>query len=289
MRLLSSEGKTFTLEELGLEDRDLEVVKKSYSKPYGTIFAVGPTGSGKTTTLYSMLKILNSKEVNITTVEDPVEYSIVGVNHVQINPKADLTFANVLRSILRQDPDIIMVGEIRDSETASIAINAAMTGHLVLSTLHTNDAASAIPRLIDMGIEDFLIASTLNVIIAQRLARRLCQQCKKETTITKEEYQELQKMRSDLADLVKEGDKVFKEQGCEKCSSNGFKGRVGLYEVLLINKQIRHIITSGANIDELLDQARKDGMTLIVEDGVKKVKAGMISLNELIRVTAIKE
>lgn len=289
MRLLSSEGKAFTLEELGLEGRDLEVITKGYKKPYGTIFAVGPTGSGKTTTLYSILKILNSEEVNITTVEDPVEYSIKGVNHVQINPKADLTFANVLRSILRQDPDIIMVGEIRDAETASIAINAAMTGHLVLSTLHTNDAVSTIPRLIDMGIEDFLIASTLNVIVAQRLARRLCSKCKQEVTLTKEEHEELQKMRPDLAGFIKLGEKMFKEKGCEECSSSGFKGRVGLYEVLQVNKQIRYIISNGASTDELLEQAKKDGMTLIVEDGVKKLREGLISLSELTRVTAIKE
>lgn len=290
IRLLGGDTDSYGLEDLGVVGKDLEVVKKSYSKPYGMILAVGPTGSGKTTTLYSILKILNSREVNITTVEDPVEYDIGGINHVQINTKADLTFANGLRAILRQDPNIIMIGEIRDAETAKIAINSAMTGHLVLSTLHTNDSVTTIPRLLDMGIERFLVASTLNVIVAQRLARRLCNNCKVEVTLQRERIEELNKLRPDLASLLKDGIKIFDEKGCEICGRSGFKGRVGLYEVLEIHESIRRIITEGnGNVDEIFKQARADGLVLIVEDGIKKLKEGIVSISELVRVTALKE
>jgi len=234
IRLLSSEGQEFTLEDLGIMGDKLDAVKKAYNKPYGMILTVGPTGSGKTTTLYAVLKLLNSREVNITTVEDPVEYSISGVNHVQINTRADLTFANGLRAILRQDPNIIMIGEIRDSETAKIAINAAMTGHMVLSSLHTNDAITTIPRLIDMGVEEFLVASTLNIIIAQRLARRLCPKCKEKYKITDTELEEIKKMREDIAELIKPGEEFYKEKGCSECSNTGFKGRIGLTNGLTV-------------------------------------------------------
>jgi len=253
------------------------------------ILAVGPTGSGKTTTLYTILKILNSTDVNITTIEDPVEYDIDGVNHIQINVKAKLTFATGLRSILRQDPDIVMVGEIRDSETARIAINAALTGHLVLSTLHTNDAVTTIPRLIDMGIEPFLVASTVNVIIAQRLARKLCDNCKKEFTLSAQDHAELDKIRPDIATIIKSGEKAYHEVGCQVCGDSGYKGRIGLYEILEITEPIREQITGGANADAIYNVARKQGISLIVEDGAKKVKAGITSISELIRVTALKE
>lgn len=289
MRLLTSEGRSFKLEDLGLKDNELEVVQKAYSKPYGMILAVGPTGSGKTTTLYSILKILNSSEVNITTVEDPVEYDLPGVNHIQINTKANLTFATGLRSILRQDPDIIMVGEIRDAETARIATNAALTGHLVLSTLHTNDAVTAIPRLMDMGIEGFLVASTVNLVVAQRLARKLCDECKKQFTLTKEDMEELKKIRPDIAAQLKGGEKIFHEVGCTVCDGSGFKGRLGLYEVFEIDESIRKLISEGTSSDELYKQARKNGLILIVEDGVKKLITGVTSISELIRVTALKE
>lgn len=287
-RLLTQEGRSFALEDLGLVGNDFELVKKAYSKPYGTILTVGPTGSGKTTTLYAILKLLNSIERNITTVEDPVEYSIDGVNHIQINTKANLTFASGLRSILRQDPDVVMVGEIRDGETARIATNAAMTGHLVLSTLHTNDSVTTIPRLVDMGIEAFLVASTVNLVIAQRLARKLCPHCSVKFRLTQQHLTILARVRPDIAKLLKVGEVISKERGCDKCA-DGFKGRIGLFEVLPITREIRKAITSGSSADEIYTIARKEGLIVIVEDGIKKLRQGLVSISEIIRVTAIKE
>lgn len=289
MRLLIKEGKSFTFSSLGMSDADQLVVEKSYNRPYGMILAVGPTGSGKTTSLYAILQKLNSRDVNITTVEDPVEYSIDGVNHIQVNNKANLTFASGLRSILRQDPDIIMIGEIRDAETANIATNAALTGHLVLSSLHTNDAISTIPRLIDMDVEPFLVASTLNIVIAQRLARKLCDKCKKQITIDQEELTRITKMRQDIAVNFKVGDVVYKEEGCETCGDSGFMGRFGLFEILEITEKIRRMISERENIDDVFKVARENGMKLIVEDGVNAVKTGTTSLEEIMRVTALKQ
>lgn len=289
IRLLTSGGKSLELADLGFSADALERVKNNYTKPYGMIVASGPTGSGKTTTLYSILKLVNSRDVNISTIEDPVEYSIEGVNHIQVNTKADLTFATGLRSLLRQDPDVIMIGEIRDKETAKIAINAAMTGHLVLSTIHTNDAVTTVPRFIDMGVEGYLVATTLNLIIAQRLARKLCSKCKKKVEITKEDYDSIQKIRPDIAAMIKVGDIVYEETGCSLCRDTGFKGRLGLYEVFEVNKDMRKMISEGADSDTLFEQARKNGLVLIVEDGIVKLKAGDISISELLRVTAIKE
>lgn len=289
MRLLVKEGKSFSFTSLGMSEKDQLVVEKSYNRPYGMILAVGPTGSGKTTSLYAILQQLNSREVNITTVEDPVEYSIDGVNHIQVNNKASLTFASGLRSILRQDPDIIMIGEIRDSETANIAINAALTGHLVLSTLHTNDSISTIPRLIDMEVEPFLVASTLNIIIAQRLSRKLCENCKKEYTISEEEFVHFQKMRPDIAELLKAGETAYKEVGCDACGDSGFMGRVGLFEILEITEKIRRMISERENVDDIFEVARENGMKLIVEDGVNAIKNGVTSVEEIMRVTALKQ
>ena len=289
MRLLSQDGRSFKLEDLGIVGEQLKIIQKNYAKPYGMILSTGPTGSGKTTTLYSILKIINSADKNITTIEDPVEYDIAGVNHIQINPKANLTFASGLRSILRQDPDIVMVGEIRDSETAKIAINAAMTGHLVLSTLHTNDAVTTIPRLVDMGVEKYLVASTVNVIVAQRLARKLCEDCKEECKMDQKLLDEIKLTRPDIAGYFKLGEKLYKEVGCIKCVSTGYKGRIGLYEVLELKEDLRKIIYEGGTADELLTAARKDGLILIVEDGMQKIRDGVVSLNELLRVTAISE
>ncbi|MCB0321756.1 MAG: type II/IV secretion system protein, partial [Bdellovibrionales bacterium] len=288
IRLLTKTGKSFELEDLGFEDRDLNEMRKAFTKPYGMILTVGPTGSGKTTTLYSVLKILNSTEVNITTVEDPVEYELEGVNHVQTNEKAGLTFATGLRSILRQDPDIVMIGEIRDSETARIATNAALTGHLVLSTLHTNDAITTIPRLLDMEVERFLVATTINLVIAQRLARKLCDHCKKETGLDLKNSETL-KLRSDMMALLKNGEKVYEAGGCNECNGSGYKGRIGLYETLVFTKTIRAMISEERSNDEIYEQARKEGLTLIVEDGIRKIRAGMIDIEELARVTALKE
>lgn len=289
MRLLIKEGKSFSFESLGMGELDQKIVEKSYKRPYGMILAVGPTGSGKTTTLYSILKNLNTREVNITTVEDPVEYSIDGVNHIQVNSKANLTFASGLRSILRQDPDIIMIGEIRDDETAGIATNAALTGHLVLSSLHTNDALSTIPRLIDMKVEPFLVASTLNIVIAQRLARKLCDKCKKEHILSAEEHEAIKKMRPDITELIKVGDKIYKETGCDVCQQSGFDGRIGIFEMLEITEKIRRMISERENIDDIFKIARENGMKLIVEDGVNSIKNGVTSIEEVIRVTSLKQ
>lgn len=289
IRLLSQENKAFALADLGFVDTDIRKIEKSYSKQYGMILATGPTGSGKTTSLYTIIKLLNTREKNITTIEDPVEYDIEGVNHIQINPKANLTFASGLRSILRQDPDIMMVGEIRDKETARIAVNSAMTGHLVLSTLHTNDAITTIPRLLDMGIEPFLISSTLNVIISQRLARKLCESCKKKYSLTKTEHDAINKVRPDLADHLKVDETYYKEVGCETCRFTGYKGRIGIYEVLEINKEIRDEIGPIINQDKILTVARKQEFRLLIEDGIEKLNKGIISVAELAKVVALKE
>lgn len=290
IRLLSQTNRTFGLADLGFEPDDLEKVEASYREPYGLILSTGPTGSGKTTTLYSILKILNTREVNITTIEDPVEYNIVGVNHIQINTKSDLTFANGLRSILRQDPNIIMVGEIRDTETARITVNSALTGHLVLSTVHANDAISAIPRLIDMGIEPFLVASTVNIIVSQRLARRLCDKCKTEYVIGKEEaHKDMLKLRPDLGKYLNTTDKLYKANGCSQCDNTGYSGRIGLYEILKTNKEIRDVIITSPTTDNIYAAAKKHGFKLMIEDGIFKLKKGLIDLEELIRVIAIKE
>ncbi len=288
IRLLTQKGKSFKLEDLGMGPHELGVVQRAYMKPYGSILVSGPTGSGKTTTLYSILQIINSREINITTIEDPVEYEIVGVNHVHINTKAGLTFARGLRSILRQDPNVIMIGEIRDDETAKISTESAMTGHLVLSTIHTNDSVTTIPRLMDMGVDSYLVANTLNVVIAQRLGRKLCEKCKTPYTITQQDLVQLQKIRPDIVALLKPGVKIFKEKGCSECVS-GYKGRIGLYEVLEINEPIRKIIMEDAGTDAIFNLARKQGLVLIVEDGVNKLMAGILSMSELLRVTALKE
>ena len=289
IRLLAQQGKGLTLEELGIVGTDLEKVNKGFNKPYCMILAVGPTGSGKTTTLYTILKMLNSRERNITTIEDPVEYDIDGVNHIQVNDKANMTFANGLRAILRQDPDIVMVGEIRDTETARIAINAAMTGHLVLSTLHTNDSVTTIPRLVDMGIEPYLVAATVNVVVAQRLTRRLCEKCKQKYTLTKDDLEHVVKVRPDIAKFFKIGESLYRKNGCSVCSDSGYKGRVGMYEVLEVNEKLRKIISEDGTVDEIFAVGRKLGMKLIVESGIAKIKDGLIDFDELFRVTTMRE
>jgi type IV pilus assembly protein PilB len=289
IRLLAQQGKGLTLEDLGLQGADLEKIVKSYNKPYGMILAVGPTGSGKTTTLYTILKILNSRDRNITTIEDPVEYDLEGINHIQVNVKANMTFASGLRAILRQDPDIVMVGEIRDEETARIAINAAMTGHLVLSTLHTNDSVTTIPRLVDMGIERYLVASTVNVVVAQRLVRRLCEKCKQKKPLNKEELAALKKMRPDIAAEFKVGEGIYRKNGCSACGDIGYKGRVGLYEVLEVNEQVRKIISEQGTVDDIFAVANEQGIKLIVESGIEKIKSGVIDFDELMRVTTMRD
>ncbi len=288
MRLLSSHSRKFSLVDLGMNEKDLKKVTNAFSKAYGMILSTGPTGSGKSTSIYSILKILNVREKNITTVEDPVEYHIQGVNQIQVNPKTDLTFANGLRSILRQDPNIIFVGEIRDNETAGIAVNAALTGHLVLSTLHTNDAATALPRLMDMDVEPFLVASTVNVIIAQRLIRKICESCKGLITISKEELEK--NIPKDLVEKhfgVKNEVHIYKGAGCKICHNTGYAGRIGVFEVLEVSNRIKELIAEKNDSDVILQEALKEGMTTMFDDGLDKVVKGLTTIEEILRVTKI--
>lgn len=287
MRLLSEKNRQFGLETLGFSQEDLIKVKKEIVKPYGMILATGPTGSGKTTTLYSIIKVLNRREINISTIEDPVEYDMEEVNQIQVNPKTNLTFAKGLRSILRQDPDIIMVGEIRDEETAGIAINSAMTGHLVLSTLHTNDAPTTLPRLLDMGIEPFLIASTINLIIAQRLVRKICTQC---VVSERMSYEDLKKKLpvkgiEEYFSGSRKNIRIYHGKGCGVCSNTGYKGRIGIFEVLVVSETVKSLIMKRANADEIRKQAQAEGMKTMIEDGISKVIAGITTVEELLRAT----
>ncbi len=288
LRLLSSKFRKFSLIDLGMNETDLKKVTTAYSKSYGMILSTGPTGSGKTTTIYAILKILNTREKNITTIEDPAEYRIKGVNQINVNTKTNLTFANGLRSILRQDPNIIFVGEIRDSETAGIAVNASLTGHLVLSTLHTNDAATALPRLIDMNVEPFLVASTINVIIAQRLVRKICEICKETRTITKEEL--LSNLPPDVINKFV-GEKtniiIYQGSGCKICHLTGYSGRIGVFEVLEVTKDIRDLITKRQDADVILQKAIEQGLTTMLDDGLEKVMKGLTTIEEVLRVTKI--
>ncbi len=285
MRLLAEKNKQLTMEEIGLGDVDYKKLSKSIQNPWGMILVTGPTGSGKTTSLYSVLKILNRKTVNIATIEDPVEYNIDGITQIQVNPKAKLTFATGLKSIVRQDPDIIMVGEIRDSETADIAVNSAMTGHLVLSTLHTNDAPTAIPRLLDMGIEAFLVSSTVNIIIAQRLLRKICPSCIHSYDATPDSLKT--KLPESLIQKVTGGKdtvRLYIGKGCPVCNNTGYMGRTGVFEILEVDDEIRKLIMSNANADMIREKAREKGMTTMIEDAVLKAKNGVTSVEELIRV-----
>jgi len=288
LRLLSSKFRKFSLVDLGMNEKDLKKVKDAYSRSYGMILSTGPTGSGKTTSIYAILKLLNTREKNITTIEDPAEYRIKGVNQINVNVKTDLTFANGLRSILRQDPNIIFVGEIRDSETAGIAVNASLTGHLVLSTLHTNDAATALPRLIDMNVEPFLVASTVNVIIAQRLVRKICEICKSTRSITKEEL--LKNLPPEIINKYVEKKTtvtIYQGAGCKICHMTGYSGRIGVFEVLEITKAIRDLITKRQDADVILQKAIQEGMTTMLDDGLEKVFQGLTTIEEVLRVTKI--
>jgi len=295
MRLLSETAKAYGLEELGLRSKALDDVQINLRKPVGMILVTGPTGSGKTTTLYSMMEILNEPGINISTVEDPIEYRMPRVNQTQVSPKIGLTFANGLRSLLRQDPDIIMVGEIRDSETTSLAINAALTGHLVLSTLHTNSAAGAIPRLLDMKAKPFLISSTLNLVLAQRLVRKICSE-KEKYYLKDEELKEIAKY-CDLDRILK----ILKEEKIispkttwkkilffrpkpTKESPDGYKGRIGIFEVLPVTETIKELIFKQATSDQIQEQAQKEGMTTMIEDGFIKAAQGVTSIEEILRV-----
>jgi len=290
LRLLASKTRKFSLADLGMNATDLGKVIVAYNKSYGMILSTGPTGSGKTTSIYSILKILNTREKNITTIEDPVEYRIKGVNQIQVNTKTDLTFANGLRSILRQDPNIVFVGEIRDDETAGIAVNAALTGHLVLSTLHTNDAATALPRLIDMGVEPFLVASTVNIIIAQRLVRRTCDVCRTAYKMRRSDL--LQNLPQEI--VLKHfpaGDEitVYKGNGCKICHQTGYAGRIGVFEVLEVTKNIKELITQKVDSDVIVRKAMEEGMQTMLDDGLEKVSKGVTTVEEVMRVTKVEK
>ncbi len=286
LRLLSEESHALSLEQLGFAESDLKRVQSAIARPWGMILATGPTGSGKTTTIYAILEIVNTREVNIATIEDPVEYDIEGVSQSQVDPAAKLTFATGLRSIVRQDPDIIMVGEIRDEETAGIAVNAALTGHKLLSTLHTNNAAATMPRLIDMEVEPFLISSTLIVAIAQRLVRRVCRVCQKVKVVQRSDVERI--LSGPLLDqLFVEGEteiKVAEAMGCTECNDTGYRGRVGIYEVLENTKAIQQLIVDRADADTIQEQAIREGMTTIAQDGVLKVREQVTTIEELVRV-----
>ncbi len=271
IRILDKESIAFELDTLGFTQEDLSLFKKSIAKPYGLIFITGPTGSGKSTTLYSALNHIVTPKKNILTIEDPVEYQISGINQTQIKPSIGLTFAEGLHSFLRQDPDIIMVGEVRDLETAAICIRASLTGHLVLSTLHTNDASSAVTRLIDIGIEPYLVASSLLLIMAQRLVRKLCPKCKRPV-----------KMPEDIArhyNISKHD--IFAADGCDFCKNTGYKGRIAIHEILLVSQELRQLIANRADISQIRDMAKRNGMKTLPENGLVKVVEGVTSIDEV--------
>jgi len=282
LRILDRESVILDLEKLGFPVYDLAKFRDLINKPYGIILVTGPTGSGKTTTLYAALSEINSPEKKIITVEDPIEYQLSGVNQVQVKSSIGLSFANVLRSILRQDPDIIMIGEIRDAETAEIAIPSALTGHLVFSPLHTNDAADAVPRLLEMGMENYLISSSMLGIMAQRLVRVICPECKEVYTPEMGVMEELGVDQKDASSLT-----IFKGAGCEKCAQTGFRGRQGIYELLMVNDDIRELILDKAASNKIKDKGRSNGMKTLREAGWDKVRSGISTVSEVLRVTQV--
>ncbi len=286
MRILDSSGLKLRIEDLGFEPENLAIFSKCIRAPHGINLITGPTGSGKSTTLYSALATLNSPDVNISTIEDPVEYNLEGINQVNVNPEVGLTFASGLRAFLRQDPDIIMVGEIRDFETMSIAINAAMTGHLVFSTLHTNDAPGAITRIGMMGIEPFLTSSTLLMVVAQRLVRTICRNCKERYEINPELIIRLGASRSMIEQNMEDGKfYLYRGRGCEKCANTGYKGRIGIHEILEVTDNIRELIVEKATSNKIKEVAKKNGMITLRESALRKAIAGLTTIEEVIRVT----
>jgi len=280
MRVLA-ESHTYDLKGLGFSGPDLERVQEAISKPYGMILANGPTGSGKTTTLYTILKQLNNPDTSIITIEDPIEYSLDGTTQIQVNNATGLSFAAGLRSILRQDPNIVMVGEIRDEETAGIAVNAALTGHLVLSTLHTNDSATTFPRLMDMGVPSFLVASTVNVAMGQRLVRHLCDKCKQKRKLTDSEIKSLSEV---VPEEEVEGKEFYRPNGCVACGNTGYLGRVGIREVLEVNGDVRGLIMQRASAQEIKQAGVKNGMITMLVDGVRKASEGLTTIEEVLRI-----
>lgn len=282
IRILDKSAFNVDKAELGIADDDLRKINKIIGKPHGIVLVTGPTGSGKSTTLYSLLKDLNNEEKNIITIEDPVEFSMDGINQVNVNSKAGLTFASGLRSILRQDPDIVMLGEIRDAETAEIAVRAAITGHLVLSTIHTNDAPSSIVRLKDMGVAPYLLSSSLVGIVAQRLIRRLCVHCKKEYIASDYEKEVLGVPKNQTLNL-------YRKVGCNRCSSTGYKGRVGVYEIMEINKELRELINKDASVESITNSALKNGMKTLSKSAINVILKGNSTVEELLRITLLGE
>ena len=288
-RVLDHSHSALTLQDLGVRGRALKILEENLTKAHGMTLITGPTGSGKSTTLYAMIARIKNEAINIITMEDPVEYRMPGVNQSQVNSKINFTFASGLRSILRQDPDVVMVGEIRDKETADIAINAALTGHVVLSSLHTNDSAGALPRLLDMGIEPFLITSSTNAIVAQRLCRKICDKCKQEVE-TKQEYREV--LAEETENLpeperteLKSKKTIYAGAGCSACNNSGYKGRVGIFEVLAITEPVRQLTIKRATSSEIMSQAKKDGLITMKQDGILKAFDGLTTLEEIWRVT----
>ncbi len=283
LRVLSAYAQSFSLSDLGLSLEQEELLAEAAQKPFGMIIVSGPTGSGKTTTLYGLLKIVNTPDVNIATIEDPVEYKVMGINQTQVSDKSNFTFSKGLRSLIRQDPDVILVGEIRDRETAEIAVNAALTGHLLYSTFHANDAATSIPRLLDMGVEPFLLASTLEVVVAQRLVRKICEECR---------YSVIKKAKDFDTPKLKEAKKYFSDsmtfyegKGCSVCNYTGYKGRTGIFEFIKITDTIQDLILEKPSANEIKKIAKKEGTKPMFEDGVRKVKMGITTLEEVMRVT----
>ena len=282
LRLLDKDKLMLDMTKLGFEEKSLEMFQRNISKPYGMVLVTGPTGSGKTNTLYSALQALNTSETNIMTAEDPVEFNLPGINQVQMKEQIGLNFAAALRSFLRQDPNIVLVGEIRDFETAEIAIKAALTGHLVLSTLHTNDAPSTISRLVNMGIEPFLVATSVNIIQAQRLIRRICKDCKEEVHVPPEAFVDIGFSKEEAKEL-----KAYKGRGCETCNGTGFKGRIGLYEVMEITDELRELIIIGASAIELRKKAIELGMITLRGSGLHKLREGTTTIEEVVKETVL--
>ncbi len=284
IRLLSEYVKDLTLSELGLSDNDQEMLVRVAKKPFGMVLVSGPTGSGKSTTLYALLKHINTPSVNITTIEDPVEYRIIGTNQIQVNEDKDITFAKGLRSIVRQDPDIILVGEIRDQETAEISVNAALTGHLLFTTFHANDAATSIPRLLEMNVEPFLLASTLELVVAQRLVRTICNNCRTSTDIT---ASAIEKEYPGWGKFFAKSQTLYHGKGCEVCNGTGYKGRVAIFEFIEMNKKLKNFILSSPSTDDIWTMAKSQGAHSLLEDGIMKVKNGVTTVEELSRVVPL--
>jgi general secretion pathway protein E len=280
--LLDKTGTILNLSDLGLDPQRIRIFNELIKSPYGIVLVTGPTGSGKTTTLYAALSTINNPEINIITIEDPIEYQIEGIGQIQVNPKIDLTFAAGLRSIVRQDPDVILVGEIRDKETAEIAIQSSLTGHLVFSTLHTNDAASAVTRLIDMEIEPFLISSSMIAIIAQRLIRVLCPKCRESYTPDAESLANIGIDKSLLAN-----GQIFRKKGCHACMHTGYRGRTAIFEIMVMDENLKRLILKTSDSNHIHEEAIKRGMTTLMQDGARKIMEGVTTLEEVLRVTRV--